>query len=94
VSHKDPQKFHVTAADQETDCKGMPEQMTMQPIYTGLNFHVLVKHFDRVISDRLPGTQSQKHCAGSDMHKFKYAAELVMQEVRDQYKPAFIPLTS
>lgn len=90
MTHENTQEFQVAAADQEADRESVPEQMTMQPIYSGLNFHVLVKHFDRVISDRLPGTQSQKHCAGSDMHKFKVLLQSYDQEVRDQYKPAFI----
>ena len=94
MTHENTQEFQVAAADQEADRESVPEQMTMQPIYSGLNFHVLVKHFDRVISDRLPGTQSQKHCAGSDMHKFKVLLQSYDQEVRDAHQEIAEELTA
>ena len=60
VSHEHAQKFEVAAADEVACRKCVPEQMRVQPLYSGFFFQFCEKMLYCISRYRFAGTQGQE----------------------------------
>ena len=59
MAEHNPELLQIAAADYVGRRKGMPEQMSMQPFYSGRLFHSLEELLDQIICHLVPGSTAE-----------------------------------